>query len=80
MTAMTTPTISLLYEASWFRDAAIYEVPVRAFADVNGDGISRPQDMGLERLGSAAPNEVRRPFEPCDAKGTAKGYQRRTAI
>lgn len=23
----------------WFKDAIIYEVPVRAFADSNGDGI-----------------------------------------
>ena len=23
----------------WFKDAVIYEVPVRAFADSNGDGI-----------------------------------------
>lgn len=31
--------ISLQNDALWFKNALIYEVPVRAFADSNGDGI-----------------------------------------
>jgi maltose alpha-D-glucosyltransferase / alpha-amylase len=31
--------ITLQNDALWFKHAIIYEVPVRAFADSNGDGI-----------------------------------------
>jgi maltose alpha-D-glucosyltransferase/alpha-amylase len=32
-------TIALKDDPLWFKDAVIYEVPVRAYADSNGDGI-----------------------------------------
>jgi hypothetical protein len=30
---------ALNYDPQWFKDAIIYEVPVRAFSDSNNDGI-----------------------------------------
>ncbi|HTL89748.1 MAG TPA: alpha-amylase family glycosyl hydrolase, partial [Leptolyngbya sp.] len=30
---------TLSHDPQWYKDAIIYEVPVRAFSDSNGDGI-----------------------------------------
>jgi len=35
----SSPLTSFTQDGLWFKDAIIYEVPVRAFADSNGDGI-----------------------------------------
>ncbi len=134
MTAMTSLTIAVASEALWFKDAVIYEVPVRAFCDSDGDGtgdfkglpskLDYPQDLGVtaiwlppfspsplrdtQRAGFAhvppvagaleyrqrknepmtlgshttynTPNEVRGPYELCDAQGNGKSHQRSTAI
>ena len=37
LTMMQSSTLN--YDPQWYKDAIIYEVPVRAFADSNGDGI-----------------------------------------
>jgi len=38
MKAMRTPTIAVPGEVLWYWGAVIYEVPVRAFCDSDGDG------------------------------------------